>query len=92
MKTMSYEKNRNQRKDKEQSVVNLSCQYCVREIGLRAWLLSYPLLSEIVTSDLCYTYTSSKKVSFAYCCNTCWYRAAECLSVWTKTKRGVNWF
>jgi len=22
----------------------------------------------------------------------CWYRAAKCLSVWTKTKRGVNWF
>jgi len=21
----------------------------------------------------------------------CWYRAAECLGVWTKTKRRVNW-
>jgi len=23
--------------------------------------------------------------------NMCWYRAAEYLSVWTKTKRRVNW-
>ena len=25
-------------------------------------------------------------------CVRCRYHEAECLSVWTKTKRGVNWF
>jgi len=39
MDVESYEKNMNKRKEKEQSAQNLSYQLCIREIGLRAWIL-----------------------------------------------------